>query len=203
MTVPAVEPVHTKFCARIAGGCTTPIQHKASLKIATVITNVLKINRGATTIKCKTTKRRAYKMFAALRVPENRREGVQEAIQACAARSDHWKRTVAQLIVDMVGQSDDIRKEFPDCIGALEAPRESRLAPSLVRADDARRRRERERIEALEAATRIDCDKCGAHASVNVRVAKQGKKGGAGGKAADVAHYECIACTSKWCDSNE
>ena len=194
--------VRDKFHGRIAGCCTTPIQHKASRKIATVITKVLKINPGDTTIKCKTAKRRAQKIFSALRVPENRREGVQEAIRACAARSDHWERTVAQLIVDMVGQSDDIRMEFPDCMG-LEAPRASRLAPSLVRADDARRRRERERIEALEAATRIDCDKCGACATVSVRVAKQGKKGGAGGKVADVAHYECIACTSKWCNTNE
>ena len=194
--------VHTKFRERLAEGCNTPRKRKASHKIATVITKVLRIDPADTTIKCKITKRRAQKIFAALSVPENRREGVQDAIHACAERSDYWQKTVAQLIVDMVGQSDDIRTQFPQGLG-LAAPRASRLAPSLIRADDARRQKERERIEALQAATRVDCDKCGACASVTVRVSKQGKKGGAGGKAADVAHYECIACTSKWCDTNE
>jgi hypothetical protein len=194
--------VHHKFRARLAEDCNTPTQREASHKIATVITKVLRISRTDTTIKCKKTRRRAQKILAALGVPDNRREGVQDAIQACAARSGSWQRTVAQLIVDMVGQGDDIRLQFPRGL-ELATPSASRLAPSLIQADDARRRKERERIEALHAATRVDCDKCGACASVNVRVSKQGKKGGAGGKAADVAHYECIVCTSTWCDTNE
>ena len=62
---------------------------------------------------------------------------------------------------------------------------------------------EQRRIEALESISRIDCEKCGTRKAVTVRLSKQGKKGGAGGKAVDVAHYECKECRTAWCDTNE
>jgi hypothetical protein len=202
VTVQSAMTVQDKFRNRLSEGCNTPHQLKASRRVARTICKVLGISPRSTVLTCRKTKLRAKKIFAALGVAANRQEGVHDAIQACAGRNEYWERTVAQLIVDMVGQGDDIRLRFPRTLKLAE-PCTSRLAPSLVKADEARRQAVRQRIDEMNALTRIDCDKCGASNSVNIRVAKKGKKGGAGGKAADVAHYECIVCARKWCDTNE
>ena len=194
-----------KLHKRLSESCRTDTERKAAKKIAGIIGKVLDIGTNDTAVRSAIGKRRAKRVFSALGVKANRHEGVRQAIQACALRSSQWQRTVAQLIVDMVGQGDDIRHKFQnECFDfKLDPPISSRLAPSLVQADEERRRAEQRRIEALELMSRVGCEKCGAPRAVTVRLCKQGKKGGAGGKAVDVAHYQCTVCRKAWSDANE
>lgn len=164
------------------------VERQGAERIDRVLTNIL-----AGTTNKNDLKRRRRRISGACNVPHNLREGIKTAVIAAGRKEKGWKRVVAQLVVDMFGEDDDLRGMFQAQQGLL-TPRTKRLAPSLVAADRLRKVEEERRMQMLEAETFLDCDKCKKQKCVRVTMKKQGKRGGGGGKAVLVAHMSCTLC---------